>query len=323
LNYFELHLGDYEAATAHLSMLEDAAYCRMLRIYYRTERPLPADIKQVCRLVRAASKPERDAVQQVLDDFFTLQADGWHQARCDEELQRFQEGEPEREAKKANEETRLKRHREERAALFKLLTEAGQHAPWNIKMEELRRLAAPYQPARATAAAMQAPPLPATAPATPATATQAPIPRHQTPDTNPQGLNTAVPVGTGADAPPQVPAAAPADPGPAPSPLDTIFAVGLPMLLQANVPDRNARTFLGHLRKLAKGRGGDPAVVQALNRCAAAQALDPITFLQGCFKAPAVGDDVAGLTERAGRLLGFDTPETIGYADYCVEGPAE
>ena len=36
MNYFELHVGDYDAATAHLSMLEDAAYGRMLRVYYRT-----------------------------------------------------------------------------------------------------------------------------------------------------------------------------------------------------------------------------------------------------------------------------------------------
>lgn len=137
-----------------------------------------------------------------------------------------------------------------------------------------------------------------------------------------ESLRHSVPDGTGAAAPPPPPEptapnpppaapAPPADPGPAPSAVDTIFAVGLPMLQQAGVPDRNARTFLGHLRKLAKGRGGDGAVVQALNRCATAQALDPVTFLQACFKAPTEGSDVAGLTERAGRLLGFNTAETI------------
>ncbi len=180
MNYFELHIGDYEAATAHLSLLEDAAYGRLLRIYYRTERPLPADTKQVCRLVRAASKPERDAVQAVLDEFFELREDGWHQVRCDEELQRYADREPEREAKKANEDTRLKRHREERAALFKALNDAGQHAPWNTKIEALRAMVAPLQKQTATAPATQpetpVPPLPATAPATPATATHGNVP---------------------------------------------------------------------------------------------------------------------------------------------------
>jgi hypothetical protein len=94
-------------------------------------------------------------------------------------------------------------------------------------------------------------------------------------------LNASVPDGTGAKAP------AGLSSGPAPTLVDTIFAVGLPMLQQAGVNDRNARTFLGHLRKVAKARGGDKAVVDALNRCADASALDPVTFLQGCFKARA------------------------------------
>lgn len=171
MNYFELHVGDYDAATAHLTMLEDAAYGRMLRIYYRTEKPLPVDVKQVCRLVRAQSKPERDAVETVLREFFDLRDDGWHQARADAELQRFQAAEPERELRKANEEARLERHRKERQALFKLLNDNGQHAPWNIKIEELRRLAAPYSNAPETPPATEAATQPATAPATPATAT--------------------------------------------------------------------------------------------------------------------------------------------------------
>lgn len=182
MNYFELHVGDYEAATAHLSMLEDSAYGRMLRIYYRTERPLPADVKQVCRLVRAQSKPERDAVQAVLEEFFELQADGWHQGRADAEIQQFRDGEPEREARKSNEEARLKRHREERAALFKALNDAGQHAPWNTGMQDLRSLVKALQRPAATPPETATPPSPATAPATSATATQTPLPNTQYPE---------------------------------------------------------------------------------------------------------------------------------------------
>src|SRR3546814_10546387 len=58
---------------------------------------------------------------------------------CDEEIAAYQAGEPEREAKKANEETRTKRHRAERSELFKVLTDAGQHAPWNINIKEIGR----------------------------------------------------------------------------------------------------------------------------------------------------------------------------------------
>lgn len=86
MNFYKHHLGDYDSATMHLSWLEDMAYTRLLRLYYRTEQPINPDIKQVFRLVRATSKAEREAVQTVLDEFFTLESDGWHQDRCDQEI---------------------------------------------------------------------------------------------------------------------------------------------------------------------------------------------------------------------------------------------
>lgn len=89
MNYYEHHIGDFDADTAHLSMLEDAAYSRLMRLYYRKEAPIPADVSVACRLIRAASKQEREAVEAVLNEFFTLDADGWHQGRCDRDIERF------------------------------------------------------------------------------------------------------------------------------------------------------------------------------------------------------------------------------------------
>lgn len=86
MNYFKHHIGDYDAHTAHLTWLEDMAYTRLMRLYYRTEKPVPSDIQKACRLVRAVSKQERDAVALVLDEFFILEDDGWHNKRCDEEI---------------------------------------------------------------------------------------------------------------------------------------------------------------------------------------------------------------------------------------------
>jgi uncharacterized protein YdaU (DUF1376 family) len=174
VNYYEHHIGDYAEATAHLTFVEDAAYSRLIRKYYASENPLPANLQQVQRLVGARTKEEKAAVQSVLEEFFILQDDGWHQERCDRSIAEYQDGEPERVIKKANEDARMKRHREERSKLFSLLNEAGQHAPWNISMTDLRGLvqrfcnAAPATPATGTGNA------PATAHATPATATQSP-----------------------------------------------------------------------------------------------------------------------------------------------------
>ena len=91
MNFYEHHIGDWDSATAHLSLVEEAVYSRLVRIYYRSEKPIPADLKQAARLVRAQSKPEREAVQVVLEEFFVLGPDGWHNKRCDAEIVRYRE----------------------------------------------------------------------------------------------------------------------------------------------------------------------------------------------------------------------------------------
>lgn len=91
MNYFELHIGDYAEACGHLSMLEDAAYFRMLRKYFAKERPLPVDVGEIQRLVLAKTEDERAAVERVLAEFFRLEDDGWHNDRADEDIARFRE----------------------------------------------------------------------------------------------------------------------------------------------------------------------------------------------------------------------------------------
>lgn len=91
MNYYEHHLGDYLRDTVHLSMLEDAAYRRLLDAYYTREGALPVDARECCKLARAATKAERDAVRRVLEQFFQLEEDGYHQRRADAEIARFKD----------------------------------------------------------------------------------------------------------------------------------------------------------------------------------------------------------------------------------------
>lgn len=90
MNYYQHHIGDYDSHTAHLTWLEDAAYRRLMCLYYRTEKALPADGVQVCRLIRAHTKLERESVQQILAEFFELRDDGYHSDRCDQEIAAYQ-----------------------------------------------------------------------------------------------------------------------------------------------------------------------------------------------------------------------------------------
>lgn len=86
MNYYPFHIGDYASATRHLSWDEDLAYRRLLDVYYTTEKPLPGDLRQVCRLVLATTDAQREAVEVVLAEFFELTDDGWMSARADVEI---------------------------------------------------------------------------------------------------------------------------------------------------------------------------------------------------------------------------------------------
>jgi uncharacterized protein YdaU (DUF1376 family) len=112
VNYYEHHLGDYDEATAHLSAVEDGIYSRLLRKYYATERPLPTDIPTLQRWVRARSKEEKKSVTDVLSEFFFLDDDGWHQARCDRDIAHFQS-----KSSKAKASANVRWERERREAL--------------------------------------------------------------------------------------------------------------------------------------------------------------------------------------------------------------
>lgn len=90
MNFYSHHLGDHIRRSAHLSVLEEGALRRLLDAYYIREAALPADSRECCRLVRAASKAELLAVDRVLTEFFVLAEDGYHNSRADEEIARVQ-----------------------------------------------------------------------------------------------------------------------------------------------------------------------------------------------------------------------------------------
>jgi uncharacterized protein YdaU (DUF1376 family) len=83
MHYFQFNIGDYRAATAHLSNEEDLAYRRLLDMYYDTEQKIPLDTQWVARRLRVDTK----TVNAVLADMFVKQEDGWFHARCQEVIE--------------------------------------------------------------------------------------------------------------------------------------------------------------------------------------------------------------------------------------------
>lgn len=91
MNYYKRHIGDYAAATRHLSMIEHGAYTVILDVYYTHEAPLPADIAAAARKVGARGKDEIQAVETILNEFFELTDKGWCHSRCDREIAAMKE----------------------------------------------------------------------------------------------------------------------------------------------------------------------------------------------------------------------------------------
>lgn len=140
MNYYPHHIGDYLKGTAHLTMVEDGAYRRLLDLYYLHEQPLPAERSKVHRLSRAITAAEKGVVDTILDEYFVLTEDGWRHSRCDAELDAVKEKGEGAKDKRENEKERQKRHRERRSALFAQLREHGEVPAWDTPVTELESL---------------------------------------------------------------------------------------------------------------------------------------------------------------------------------------
>lgn len=162
MNYYPFHIGDYLSATRHLTWTEDAAYRRLLDTYYTTEKPLPAELRAVCRLVLATTDEQREAVEVVLNEFFELTSAGWINVRADSEIDSMRVKQSAQEDKDRYETERMRRYRERRAQMFAALRAVEVVPAWDVPMKELQRLVDLHCNAPATPA-----PPPETPPAMP------------------------------------------------------------------------------------------------------------------------------------------------------------
>lgn len=87
MHYYQHHIGDFIKATARLSDAQTMAYLRLLWMYYDSEKPLKSDIKVLAFQIGAT--PED--TELLLESFFILCENGWHQTRCDKEIQEYRE----------------------------------------------------------------------------------------------------------------------------------------------------------------------------------------------------------------------------------------
>lgn len=86
--WYAFYPKDYEQKTAHLTIIQDGAYRRLLDRYYMSGVPLPANAELLYRICRAFDDAERAAIDFVLGEFFVLTPLGYTQERVEDELKK-------------------------------------------------------------------------------------------------------------------------------------------------------------------------------------------------------------------------------------------
>jgi len=83
MKWYPRWLADYAGKTAGLSMIEHGAYTLLLDHYYQIERALPIDRESIYRICRAMEQTERQAVDRVIEQFFSNCDGALHNSKCD------------------------------------------------------------------------------------------------------------------------------------------------------------------------------------------------------------------------------------------------
>lgn len=85
MNFYQHHIGDFNNATRHLTRIERSIYRDLLELYYDTEKPLTSDFDRLARRCLVDDN-DRAAMRDVLNEFFILSDDGYHNTRADREI---------------------------------------------------------------------------------------------------------------------------------------------------------------------------------------------------------------------------------------------
>jgi len=87
MHYYKFNIADWNLGTAHLSLVEEAIYFRLINFYYDSELPISLETQSVFRRLRMAS--ESVIAQQIIDEFFTKTDKGYIHERCDVLLKEY------------------------------------------------------------------------------------------------------------------------------------------------------------------------------------------------------------------------------------------
>lgn len=87
MHYYKFEISVWNLHTAHLTLVEEAVYRRLIDHYYDTEQPIGNDFKGMIRRLRLDGY--EDQVTIILNEFFTQTEDGWSNKHCDIKIKAY------------------------------------------------------------------------------------------------------------------------------------------------------------------------------------------------------------------------------------------
>jgi len=85
MHYYRHEIGHFRAATAALNNQQRYAYMEMIWTYYDKEKPLPDNPRKLALRIGAT----QEDIELILEIYFDLEDDGWHNKTCDKVLDQY------------------------------------------------------------------------------------------------------------------------------------------------------------------------------------------------------------------------------------------
>ena len=89
MNFYPHHISDFNNSTRHLTRVERSVYRDAIELYYDTESVLTNDLDRLTKKLLCRSEEEKQALIDVLAEFFDLHDDGYFNERCDHEISKY------------------------------------------------------------------------------------------------------------------------------------------------------------------------------------------------------------------------------------------
>ena len=90
MNYYQHHIGDFNNAARHLSLVERAIYRDLLDMYYDTEQAIDAsNLDRLARRLQCSNEDQVAALKYILEEFFKLEGGLYVNNRCEREIVEF------------------------------------------------------------------------------------------------------------------------------------------------------------------------------------------------------------------------------------------